>query len=86
MGPWFGLNGQQVARDQVFEQSSLLSSPYLAGVFRKLPAIIECGLVGQGFTACPVSPGERAMLSPLRDGLLDVEREQMQGLASGSSR
>lgn len=60
----------------------MLSSPYLVGVFWKLPTIIECGLIGQGFTACPVGPGERTMLSPLRARLLDVEREGM----AGSSR
>lgn len=64
-GLWFGLGGQELARDQGFKQASVLRSPYLVGKFWKLPTIIERGLVGQGLTARPVGPGERTKLSPL---------------------
>lgn len=55
----------------------MLSSPYLIGGFRKLPTIIERGLVGQRCLACPVSPGERIKLSPACARLWDVERKEM---------
>lgn len=69
----------EAARNQGFEQGSLRNSPYLVGGLWKLPAIIECGLVGRGLNACPVGPGERTKLSSLRARLLEVEREEMAG-------
>lgn len=63
----------------------MLSSPYLlVGRFWKLPTVIECGLVGQGLTACPVGPGERTRLSPLCARLWDVERAEMTGPSLGT--